>query len=172
MGRDSGDVSNMPPTKVGHHDYREEYSTRELLGVITRLLDKIDKVTSSPGNVMQGAVVQSPSGTNTSWNDPEDLKRRAGKVLATKFYKKMFSGAFGDNWERHQDRFLKSCKTWKIPNEELVEFFPETLTGDALNYVEGKIGENSHINWNALSKLLSERYSTINRPKEISYRLH
>lgn len=53
----------------------------------------------------------------------------------------MFSGAFDDNWERHEDRFLKACRTWKIRTEELVEFSPETLTEDALNYVEAKVEE-------------------------------
>lgn len=58
-------------------------------------------------------------------------------------------------------------KTCKLPHDGLVEFLPETLTGDALNYVEPKIEENSHINWNARSKLLSNRYSSNNRQKEI-----
>lgn len=170
--RNSEDVRNLQPTEVARNDKNEDCSTRELLGVVTRLLDKLDKATGDTGIVTQQTAAQSPSATNTNWTDPEDLKRRAGKALATKFDKKMFSGAFGDNWERHQDRFLKACRTWKIPNEELVEFLPETLTGDALNYVEAKVEENMHIGWNALSKLMSERYSSINRQKEISDRLH
>lgn len=59
-----------------------------------------------------------------------------------------------------------------MPTDELVQFVPETLSGDALNYVEAQMEENLHISWNALSKLLSERYSSVNCQKEISARLH
>lgn len=132
----------------------------------------MDRSTIGPETGPQGAVLQSPSGTNSTWNDPEDLKRRAGKALATKFDKKLFSVAFGDNWERHNDRFLKACKTWKIPEEELVEFLPEIVTKDALNYVEAKVEDNPNISWTSLCKLLAEEYSNVNRQKEISDRLH
>lgn len=47
-------------------------------------------MTSNLAAVTQGAVVHSPSGTNTTWKDTEDMKRRAGKGLITKFDKKMY----------------------------------------------------------------------------------
>lgn len=79
---------NIPTNNVEPHDQSEECSTREILGVINRLLDNM---ASNQAAATQGAIVQSPSGATTTWNDHDYLKRWAGKALATNFDKKMFS---------------------------------------------------------------------------------
>lgn len=84
----------------------------------------------------------------------------------------MFTGKFGDNCERHEERFIKACSEWEISTDEHIDFLQETLSGDALNDVEGKIEESPGISWMSMSKFMHERYNSVNRQKEVSDRLH
>lgn len=147
-------------------DREGDPSMSELFTVMAKILNKL-----SPTEAVN-QINQSPVGSGNSWNDAKDTKRKARKALASKFNKKMFTGKFGDNWDRHQERFLRACSEWEISDNELVDYLQETLAGDALNYVEAKVEENPNTTWTAISKLLSERYNNINRQKEISDRLH
>lgn len=70
-----------------------------------------NRVTNSENN---NSNQQSRNGSNNSWHDPKDVRRKAQKSIATQFTKKLSSGKFSDNWERHQERFLKACREWEI----------------------------------------------------------
>lgn len=83
----------------------------------------------------------------------------------------MFSGNFGDTWDRHQERFSNECLEEEIGSSEYVYYLQETLTGGALNYVESKIENSPKIPWTNLSKLLQEGYNNVNRQKEVSNRI-
>lgn len=141
-------------------------STNELVAILAKVLDRLTN------DNRQANPLSSPDGNHTSWNDPKDIKRKARKSISSQFNKRMFSGKFGDNWDRHLERFLKACTEWEIPPTELTDYLQETVTGDALNYIEGKLEENPNITWIALTKLLAERYNNINRQKETSDRLY
>lgn len=135
----------------------------ELISLMTRVLDRMS------GNQISNN--QSQTTSNNNWTDPKDTKRRALKAFSSQFSKKLFSGKFEDNWDRHQERFIKSCNEWEIENYEYIDYLQETLKGDALNYMESKIKSNPDLTWASLSKLLSDRYNDINRQKEASDRL-
>lgn len=142
----------------------------------------LEKITSDNNDQPQAAAHSlqkpiphtqtSPNNSNGTWSDPKDIRRKARKSISSQFTKNLFSGKFGDNWDRQQERFLRACNEWEITANDLVDYVQETVTGDALNYIDGKVEENPSITWNALSKLMTERYNNINRHKETSDRLH
>lgn len=57
----------------------------------------------------QNQIENNPSqtGSNNSWADSKVIRRKARKAFSSQFEKHNFSGKFGDNWEQHQERFLK-----------------------------------------------------------------
>lgn len=54
----------------------------------------------------------------------------------------------------------------------MVDYLQETLTGDALNYIEENLNDDPNTPLYTILKLMSERYNSINRQKEVSDRLH
>lgn len=78
---------------------------------------------------------------------------------------------FGDNWDRHQNRFVRAFQQWEIKSDEKVDYFQQSIKGYAFNYVEGTDDDNPDIPWSGLNKSLLERYNNINLQKEVSERL-
>lgn len=164
-------------TKVPQDVRRAAESTdindSKMTELILLMAGVLEKITTGPNNDQRGTLNQQTSvGSSNSWNDPKDTRRKARKSISTQFTKKMFSGKIGDNWDHHHERFVKACAEWEISDSEYVDYIQETLSGDALNYVEVKVEGNPNVTWPYVSKLMSERYNKVNRQKEISDRLH
>ena len=73
----------------------------------------------------------------------------------------LFSGKFRENWERHQERFIKACQKWEIPVDYFIDYVPETLADDAFKNVESKRKDDENIRRINLSRLMTEHLSLI-----------
>lgn len=136
----------------------------ELISLMSRILDRVSG-NHAPNNL-------SPSSNKSNWTDPKDTRREARKAFSSQFAKKLVSGKFGDNWDRHQESFLRSCEEWEIEGSEYVDYLRETLSSDALNYVEGKVENDPGFPWTTVSKSMPDRYNNVNRQKEVSDSLY
>lgn len=157
------DVRNNRPDVEGSGNINNG-SMSELITIMAPLLEKM--------SASQNIDKQSRTASLNAWNNPRDTERKARKAFSSQFAKKPFSGRFGSNLDRHQERFIRICAEWEIDESEYVDYLQETLSGDPLNYVKGKVEDNPNITWTNLSKLLKERYTNVSRQKEVSDRLY
>ena len=65
-----------------------------------------------------------------------------------------------------------TARSGRFLSEDYPRFLKETLIGDVLKFVEDIIRGDESIIWTRLETMIADRYSNINRQKEVSDRLH
>lgn len=153
--------------KVQHEIHREVQ--RQNNALIERLAQS---ASISPHDSRLAAGVYHDRHDSGDYDKQKETVRKARKAFSSHFASKLFSGRFGDDWNRHCDDFVQYCGEWDIPEHKYADYLRETVRGDALNYITGLRKSDPSMPWSRMSAQIADRYANVNRQKEVSDRLH
>lgn len=86
--------------------------------------------------------------------------------------RKLFSFKFGDDWNRHYERFIKCGNEGSVDEVNYPNYLKETLTDEERNFAEELTESDPTLSWDRISTLTAELDANRNRQKEVSYRLN
>lgn len=132
----------MQIIRVMMYENRARYQSQQQIQ--QEMIEQNRKVSKKTFKLMELVVNHNSTGSQDNRNlstpaprsstDHDDRALKIRNAFSSHFANKPFSERFGDNWNRHRERFLKCCKEWSVDEDKYPDYLKETLTEDALNF--------------------------------------